>query len=274
MNPDRPSDLPDSAPLPCLRVQDLAYAPPLSPRPLISGLSFALVPGTIVLVAGESGSGKTTLLRLLNRLQAPTDGNLWLNDRPAAAWDLPSWRRQVGAVFAQPQLLGLTVGQTLAYGLKLQGHSPSTLKDRLGEVLDLLQLSPAILDSTAPLLSRHQQQEVAIARALALHPPFLLLDDPLASGSAPWFGDLLQRLGPWITSQRLGLLLTLPQLPPLEIIETAFPPNFRHHTSPSPLQLLELHQGQGQWLPPNPSPWADLGQRLQNRAHQQEAEWD
>ncbi|MGA1285163.1 MAG: ATP-binding cassette domain-containing protein [Prochlorothrix sp.] len=133
---------------PGLQAQDLGFHPPLSHRPFLQGVSLQVEPGQVQWVVGATGSGKTLALKLLSGLLAPTTGCLSFQGRSIEDWDLPSWRRSIVYLASQPQLLGLSVAENLAYPLQLQKLETTTQIDRQAEILELLQLSPQILSAT------------------------------------------------------------------------------------------------------------------------------
>ncbi|WP_353258370.1 ATP-binding cassette domain-containing protein [Prochlorothrix hollandica] len=200
--------------MPLLQVQNLGFTPSLGQPFLLQTLSFTLSPGQTQLLAGAPGSGKTLALRLLNGLEAASEGMIWLNQKPRDQWEMTDWRRSIVAVSSQPHLLGLSVQDNLTYPLHLQNLGSPVVADRLAEIIDLLELPQELLRSTAPLLSQPQQQQVAIGRALMLHPPFLVLDEPSHPWPEPVAARLWQRLQGWVQQQRLGLVVTSRHLPP------------------------------------------------------------
>ena len=139
---------------------------------------------TLVLV-GESGSGKSTVLRLLAGLLRPDAGRIALDDTvwfdAAAGVDLPPWRRAVGWVPQDYALFPhLTVGENVAFGLRSAGAPAQATWLAVRRTLERFGI--ADLAARRPgELSGGQQQRAALARALALEPPLLLLDEPLAA---------------------------------------------------------------------------------------------
>jgi tungstate transport system ATP-binding protein len=135
-------------------------------------------PGQVVGLLGPTGAGKSTLLRLLAGLERPGGGEAWFEDWPlnGRGLALPE-RRRVTMVFQTPRLLAGTVRDNVEYGLRLRGlrgrsRSVESLLDRLG----LMRLAT----QSARSLSGGQAQLVALARALAIRPDVLLLDEPTA----------------------------------------------------------------------------------------------
>jgi sulfate/thiosulfate transport system ATP-binding protein len=149
----------------------------------LHGISLDIQPGELVALLGPSGSGKTTLLRILAGLDAPTSGRVLFDGDDALK--LTVQQRNVGLVFQSYALFRhLTVLDNIGFGLRVRPRSrrPSRneIKRRALELLDLVQLTG--LEKRFPAqLSGGQRQRVAFARALAIEPRVLLLDEPFGA---------------------------------------------------------------------------------------------
>ena len=149
----------------------------------LHGISLDIQPGELVALLGPSGSGKTTLLRILAGLDAPTSGRVLFDGDDALK--LTVQQRNVGLVFQSYALFRhLTVLDNIGFGLRVRPRSrrPSRkeIKGRALELLDLVQLTG--LEKRFPAqLSGGQRQRVAFARALAIEPRVLLLDEPFGA---------------------------------------------------------------------------------------------
>ncbi|BAQ16668.1 sulfate and thiosulfate import ATP-binding protein CysA [Methyloceanibacter caenitepidi] len=158
----------------------------------LHGVSLHIRAGELIALLGPSGSGKTTLLRILAGLDAPTSGRV-LFDRDDAL-KLTVQERNVGLVFQSYALFRhMTVLENVGFGLSVRPRSRrpsrSEIKRRALELLDLVQLSG--LDTRYPTqLSGGQRQRVAFARALAIEPRVLLLDEPFGALDAKVRRDL------------------------------------------------------------------------------------
>ena len=187
-----------SSSVPVLCVRDLSVS--FFERPVLFGVNLSVPSGGIAVLVGRSGSGKTTLLRAVNRLneEVPgcrTEGEVELHLRrgridvyPGTGPDaVPSaeLRRRVGMVFQTPQVFPVSVFRNIAVPLSVaQGCPRSELDDRVRDALvraDLWKEVEGRLDMAAERLSGGQQQRLCLARALALEPDVLLLDEPTAS---------------------------------------------------------------------------------------------
>jgi putative ABC transport system ATP-binding protein len=125
---------------------------------------------------GPSGSGKSTLLRLLNRLADPDEGTVRFHGTDVRELDPLELRRRVGLVPQLPAPVPGSVADNVEFGPRLEGREVD-----LERPVRLAGLDPSFLDRDAARLSVGEQQRVMLARALALEPEVLLLDEPTAS---------------------------------------------------------------------------------------------
>lgn len=153
-----------------LAVEDLRFAS--GDVEIIRGVTLTLAPGAPTLILGPNGAGKSVLLRLLHGLLRPTGG--------ALRWSLPEpeARRRQAMVFQRPVLLRRTVLANAVYPLKLAGRADAAALARAA--LERVGLA-ALADRPARLLSGGEQQRLALARAWALAPEVLFLDEPTAA---------------------------------------------------------------------------------------------
>lgn len=135
--------------------------------------------GTFVCMLGPSGCGKTTLLRMIAGLDLPTSGSVTLDDTDITR--AATHERDLGMVFQSLALFPhLTVGENIAYPLRIRGASKEDQKKRVDTLLSLIHL-PGYADRSVAKLSGGQRQRVAIARALTISPKLFLLDEPLSA---------------------------------------------------------------------------------------------
>lgn len=133
-----------------------------------------------LVVVGHNGSGKSTLLRLLALLEAPTAGQVWFDGKLVPRRAPAALRRRVTLVEQRPVLFRGTVRENLEYGLRVRDLSPTAAAGIIGHVVEQLGLQP-LLERHRHELSDGEVQRVAVARALALRPDILLLDEPASS---------------------------------------------------------------------------------------------
>jgi putative ABC transport system ATP-binding protein len=145
---------------------------------LVAGATFDVRGGETLAVVGPSGSGKTSLLRLLNRLDEPTSGTVFLNGADYRQLRPRDLRRRVGMVTQRPYLFPGTVAQNLRFGPKQRGEELPN--DQVDELLSGVGLEGYAARNVANL-SGGEAQRVSFARTLANAPEVLLLDEPTSS---------------------------------------------------------------------------------------------
>ena len=147
----------------------------------LNDVSFRIDKGEFVFIVGASGSGKSTLIRLLLKEMEPTTGRIMVGGRDLTRLSrgkVPLLRRNIGCVFQDFKLLpNRTAGENVAYALKVQGESKSSIRKKVPEVLAMVGLSHKT-NSLPDELSGGEQQRVSIARAVVNHPPLLVCDEP------------------------------------------------------------------------------------------------
>jgi len=145
----------------------------------VDGINVEIDRGEFFSLLGPSGCGKTTTLRLVAGFEEPTSGSILLEGADVA--HLPAHKRNVNTVFQSYALFPfLTVAENVGFGLKYKSVSKQESARRVGEALELVQLTG--YEKRRPgQLSGGQQQRVALARALVLNPAVLLLDEPLGA---------------------------------------------------------------------------------------------
>ena len=148
--------------------------------------------GSLTALLGPSGSGKSTLLRVIAGLERLDAGTVEIDGRDATA--LPPQRRGVGFVFQHyAAFRHMTVRENVAFGLKVARRPKAEIRARVEELLELVQL-PGLADRYPAQLSGGQRQRMALARALAVEPQVLLLDEPFGALDA----RVRQELRAWL----------------------------------------------------------------------------
>jgi cell division transport system ATP-binding protein len=144
-------------------------------------VSFVIEKGEFVFVVGASGSGKSTIVRLLLKELEPTRGRIVVGGRDLTRLrrsQVPLLRRNVGCVFQDFKLLpSRTAAENVAYALKVQGESATSIRRKVPEVMNMVGLAHK-MNSLPDELSGGEQQRVSIARAFVNHPPLLVCDEP------------------------------------------------------------------------------------------------
>ena len=166
---------------------------------VLKGIDTDIDQGQIYGIIGLSGAGKSTLLRCINRLEEPSSGKIFIEGREVTAMDqdqLRDLRSQIGMIFQHFNLFDQqTVGENIAYPLKIAKISRGEIQSRVDELLDFINLKEK-KNQYPSTLSGGQKQRVAIARALANKPKILLSDEgtsALDPANTRYVLDLLSR---------------------------------------------------------------------------------
>jgi len=153
----------------------------------LNGVDFDVAPHCLTALVGESGSGKSTLASCLAMLERPEQGEIWFEGEEIACWDdqqLRALRPKIQVVFqdsAGALNPRFAVAQIIAEPLEIQGREHGArLRSRACELMEEVGLLPELADRTPLQLSGGQRQRLAIARAIALRPELLILDESLS----------------------------------------------------------------------------------------------
>ena len=146
---------------------------------VLENISFHVAEGEVLVLLGASGSGKTTILRIIAGLEQPYTGKVVLHGRDVT--ELPARERGVGVIFQSYALFPkMTVEKNIGYGLRIRKRRRKEIKEKVNELLELVQLQEHRKKYPSQL-SGGQQQRVAIARTLAYKPEVLLFDEPFGA---------------------------------------------------------------------------------------------
>jgi osmoprotectant transport system ATP-binding protein len=151
--------------------------------PVIADFTLSVDSGEVLVLVGRSGAGKSTILKLVNRMLLPRSGSVRVEGRDTREWDSIQLRRRIGYVLQEIGLFPhMTVEENVGLVPRLERWPADRIRARAAALLELVGLPPAIFASRWPSeLSGGQRQRVGVARALALDPPMLLMDEPFGA---------------------------------------------------------------------------------------------
>ena len=148
----------------------------------VDALSLEVPEGEVVVLVGPSGCGKTTTMRMVNRMIEPTGGTLTVDGDDVMSVDPPTLRRRIGYVIQQVGLFPHhTTAENIATVPRLLGWDKDRIEARVDELIDVIGLPPEVADRYPHQLSGGQRQRVGVARALAVDPPIMLMDEPFGA---------------------------------------------------------------------------------------------
>jgi len=176
---------------PAIEFRDVSFR--VENTQVLSGFNLQVARGQTLVLLGRSGSGKTTTLKLVNRLVAPTSGEIRVNGKPNDGVEVTRLRRGIGYVIQDSGLFPhFTVEKNIGLVPKIEGWPQDRIQARIQELLHLVGLPPEISTRYPHQLSGGQRQRVGVARALAADPEILLMDEPFGALD-PLTRDELQR---------------------------------------------------------------------------------
>ena len=168
---------------PMIRLEGVTKHYPGQDRPAVQHIDMDIPAGEIVIFVGPSGCGKTTLMKMINRLIEPTSGRIFIQGEDVTRGNPDQLRRRIGYVIQQIGLFPhMTIGDNIATVPKMLGWDKSRIDKRIDELLELVGLDARDFRSRYPKqLSGGQRQRVGVARALAVDPPVMLMDEPFGA---------------------------------------------------------------------------------------------
>ncbi|MBB6451588.1 osmoprotectant transport system ATP-binding protein [Salirhabdus euzebyi] len=152
----------------------------------VDNVNLTIDEGEFITILGSSGSGKTTLLKIINKLYEPNEGTIKLFGEDIAHVDSVQLRRSIGYVIQQIGLFPhMTIAENVATAPKLLKWNKKAIHERVDDLLNLVGLNPSDFKDRYPSeLSGGQQQRIGLARALAVDPKIMLMDEPLGAVDA------------------------------------------------------------------------------------------
>ncbi len=168
--------------MPALEFRDVSFTR-AGGMTVLSHFTLAVDAGEIVALVGRSGAGKSTVLKLVNRLLEPDAGDVVVEGRSTRDWQPIRLRRRLGYVLQDVGLFPhMTVATNIGVVPRLERWTPDRTAARVDELLDLIGLDRGSFATRWPdELSGGQRQRVGVARALAVDPPILLMDEPFGA---------------------------------------------------------------------------------------------
>ena len=150
--------------------------------PAVRELSLSVPAGEICVLIGPSGSGKTTAMKMVNRLIDITEGDITIGDQSVRSLDLTELRRGIGYVFQQIGLFPhMSVEDNIGTVPRLLGWDKQRIRDRVGELLELVGLEQSDAKRYPGQFSGGQRQRIGVARAMAADQPIMLMDEPFGA---------------------------------------------------------------------------------------------
>ncbi|OEH55865.1 choline ABC transporter ATP-binding protein [Oceanobacillus sp. E9] len=149
----------------------------------VSNFNLQIKQGELVTLIGPSGCGKTTTMKMINRLIDPTEGYIYINDKPVSDYSIHELRWNIGYVLQQIALFPhMTVRENVAIVPELRKWKKKKIDKRIDELLTMVGMEPAIFRDRYPSeLSGGQQQRIGVIRALAADPEIILMDEPFSA---------------------------------------------------------------------------------------------
>ena len=165
-----------------IEFRDVSFTRP-GGRRVLDRFTLAVGAGEVLALVGRSGAGKSTLLKLVNRLLVPDQGAVLVDGRDTREWEPIRLRRRVGYVLQDVGLFPhVSIADNVATVARLERWPAERIASRVAELLDLVGLPAAEFRARWPdELSGGQRQRVGVARALAIDPPVLLMDEPFGA---------------------------------------------------------------------------------------------
>jgi len=178
---------------------------------------FYLNYGEVMALIGENGSGKSTLVQVLALLQKPDSGELFIRGEKVTNKKELDFRRKMAVVFQEALLLNTTVYNNVASGLLIRGYKKSAIDDRVHKWLKIFGIE-SLAHRSIRFLSGGESQRASLARAFALNPEVLFMDEPFPALDYPTRRSLILELGDILRSTKISTIIVTHdhnEIPPL-----------------------------------------------------------
>jgi ATP-binding cassette subfamily B protein len=233
-------------------------------QPVLADVSFEARPGQVIGIFGMTGAGKSTLLGLVPRFYDPQRGRILADGKDVRELELDTFRRQIGIVYQETFLFSNTVSANIAFGYPHATMAQIEEAARIASAHEFIRALPqgyeTVLGESGVDLSGGQRQRLALARALLLQPPVLILDDPTASVDARTENEIMSALREamagrttFVVSSRLSLLRRADLILVLEegrLTQTGTHAELVHRPGPyhetALLQIMDLDEGRSE----------------------------
>ncbi|MEY8763578.1 MULTISPECIES: betaine/proline/choline family ABC transporter ATP-binding protein [Clostridium] len=152
-------------------------------KKVLKNINLKIPSGELVVLIGPSGCGKTTTLKMINKLITPTSGDIFINNKNIKEENTIELRRRIGYVIQQIGLFPhMTIGENIALIPKLQKWPENKIEKRMKELMEMIGMnSSEFLNRYPDELSGGQQQRIGVARAFAMNPDIILMDEPFSA---------------------------------------------------------------------------------------------
>lgn len=205
-----------------IEVSDVTYRYPGAEAPAVRDVSLAVAPGDVIGIVGPNGSGKSTLGRLMKGLLLPDSGHITIDGLHSRSHGLEA-RRSVGLLFQNPnsQIVNAVVEHEVAFGPENLALPAPEIRSRVNEALAVVGLAGRE-QQECHSMSMADKQRVALAAILAMHPRYLILDEPTAWVEPALRWGLIETVLDWSRARGAGLVLVTHRMEEAEVCDRLY----------------------------------------------------